>query len=145
MNVHARKRTKRFMCANPWVKQTLLVLPLAMMVLGGCRSMDFYDPSLEQPAPPGLVPPYEMAMRSLPEYRIEPPDMLQIELLKLVPIPPYRVESYDVLQINVLGTLLDQPIDGYYLVEAEGTINLGPAYGTVRVVGMTLKEADGKS
>jgi len=61
--------------------------------------------------------------------------------LKLVPIPPYRIESYDVLQINARNTLLDQPIDGYFLVEAEGTINLGPGYGTVRVVGMTIEEA----
>ena len=35
----------------------------------------------------------------------------------------------------------DQPIDGYYMVEAEGVVNLGPAYGSVRVVGMTLEEA----
>jgi polysaccharide export outer membrane protein len=41
----------------------------------------------------------------------------------------------------VVGTLLDQPIDGYYLVEGEGAINLGPAYGTVRVAGMTIPEA----
>lgn len=80
-------------------------------------------------------------MRSLPEYRVEPPDILQIDVVKLVPIPPYRIESYDVLQINVLGTLLDQPINNYYLVEAEGTIDLGPAYGKVRVIGMTIEEA----
>ena len=36
---------------------------------------------------------------------------------------------------------MDQPIDNYYMVEAEGVVNLGPAYGTVRVVGMTLDEA----
>ena len=129
------------MYANRWVKQTVLLFSLVMVVLAGCRAMDFYDSSLERPAPPELVPPYEMAMRSLPEYRIEPPDMLTIELLKLVPIPPYRVESYDVLQINVLGTLLDQPINGYFLVEAEGIVTLGPAYGTVRVAGMTIEEA----
>ena len=82
-----------------------------------------------------------MSKVSLPAYRIEPPDLLQIEVLKLVPLPPYRVESYDVLQISVMGTLLDQPIDGYYLIEAEGTINLGPAYGTVRIAGMTIEEA----
>jgi polysaccharide export outer membrane protein len=112
-----------------------------MVALSGCRAMDFYDRSLEQPAPPGLAPPAELAMRCLPEYRIEPPDILQIDVLKLVPIPPYRIESYDVLQIKVLGTLLDQPIDNYYLVEAEGTIDLGPAYGKIRVMGMTIEEA----
>jgi len=121
--------------------RTVLLLLSLTLLLGGCRALDFYDRTLEQPAPPGMAPPYEMAMRSLPEYRIEPPDILQIELLKLVPIPPYRVESYDVLQMKVLNTFLDQPIDGYFLVEAEGTVNLGPAYGTIRVVGMTVEEA----
>jgi polysaccharide biosynthesis/export protein len=121
--------------------RAILLLCLVAVFLGGCRAVDFYDRSLDQPAPTGMEPPYEMAMRSLPDYRIEPPDILQIEVLKLVPPPPYRVESYDVLQISVLGTLLDQPINNYYLVEAEGTVNLGPAYGTVRVVGMTIEEA----
>ena len=44
------------------------------------------------------------------------------------------------LQIHVTNVLPDQPIDNYYMVEAEGTVNLGPAYGTVRVVGMTIEE-----
>jgi polysaccharide export outer membrane protein len=80
-------------------------------------------------------------MVSLPSYRVEPPDILQIEMLKLVPLPPYRIDIYDVLQIRVLGTMLDQPIDGFFLVEAEGIVTLGPAYGRVRVAGMTVEEA----
>lgn len=93
-----------------------------------------------------MQPPSELRKISLPSYRIEPPDVLQIEMLKQVPLPPYRAQIYDVLQIQVVGTLLDQPIGsrdpngGYYMVEAEGTVNLGPAYGTVRVVGMTIEQ-----
>jgi polysaccharide export outer membrane protein len=121
--------------------RTCVWLVLLVAGLSGCRAMDFYDQSLEQPAPPCMAPPAELAMRSLPEYRIEPPDILQIDVLKLVPLPPYRIESYDVMQIKVLGTLLDQPIDNYYLVEAEGTIDLGPAYGKIRIMGMTIEEA----
>jgi polysaccharide biosynthesis/export protein len=56
-------------------------------------------------------------------------------------LPPYRIDIYDVLQIRVLGTILDQPIDNMYLVEGEGIVSLGPAYGTIRVVGMTIEEA----
>jgi polysaccharide export outer membrane protein len=78
---------------------------------------------------------------SLPSYYVEPPDILQIEMLKLVPLPPYRIDIYDVLQIRVLGTILDQPIDGFFLVEGEGVVSLGPAYGSVRVAGMTIDEA----
>ena len=110
-------------------------------VLAGCHAVDFYQPALQRPAPPELEPPRELSMISLPSYRVEPPDLLSIEMLKLVPLPPYRIDIYDVLQIRVLGTLPDQPIDGFFLVEAEGIVTLGPAYGTVRVAGMTIEEA----
>ena len=115
----------------------------AVMLLGlaGCHAVDFYDASLQAPTPPALEPPREKAMVSLPTYRVEPPDFLQIEMLKLVPLPPYRTDIYDVLQIRVLGAIPDQPIDGFYLVEGEGIVTLGPAYGTVRVAGMTIEEA----
>ena len=89
--------------------------------------------------PEALQPPREMNKVSLPAYRIEPPDVIQIEMLKLIPLPPYRAEVFDVLQIRA-NALPDQPIDNYYMVEAEGTINLGPIYGSVRVAGMTIEE-----
>ena len=108
--------------------------------LAGCHSLDLRDDRLERPVPPAMIPPRELCKVSLPTYRIEPPDILNIEMLKLVPKPPYRSETYDVLEIHVTNTLPEQPIDNYYIVEAEGVINLGPAYGTVRVVGMTLDE-----
>ena len=138
---------------------------LAMLALGGaavlcgCQPIDHlgrpYDhyqhtgpqmalppgTELNGPLPPPVVPPREKSMVSLAAYRVEPPDLLQIEVLKLVPLPPYRIDTYDVLQIQVVGTLLDQPIEGFYLVEGEGTVNLGAAYGVVRVAGMTADEA----
>ena len=112
-----------------------------MLGLAGCHAVDFYDPSLQRPVPPAMEPPRELSMMSLPAYRIEPPDILQIEMLKLVPLPPYRIDIYDVLQIRVLGTPSDQPINDFFLVESEGIVTLGPAYGTVRLAGMTVEEA----
>ena len=119
----------------------LLVLVLATIGLAGCHAVDFYQPAMQQPVPPALEPPRELSMMSLPTYRVEPPDLLTIEMLKLVPRPPYRIDIYDVLQIRVVGTLPNQQIDGFFLVEAEGIVTLGPAYGTVRVAGMTIEEA----
>ncbi len=112
-----------------------------MIALTGCHAIDFYDQSLETPVAAPMEPPRELSMMSLPSYRIEPPDVVRVEMLKLIPLPPYRAEIYDVLQIQVAGTLLDQPIDDFYLVEGEGTVNLGPAYGKLRVAGMTIEEA----
>jgi protein involved in polysaccharide export with SLBB domain len=60
----------------------------------------------------------------------------------VLPKTPYKVGVWDVLQVRVLGTLLDQPIDGFFLVESTGTLALGPAYGRVQVKGMTLDAAE---
>jgi polysaccharide biosynthesis/export protein len=112
-----------------------------LLGLAGCHAVDYYSPSLQAPIPAEMMPPVEGNMVSQESYIVEPPDVLMIEMLKLVPLPPYRVDIFDVLQIRVIGTLLDQPIDGFFLVEAEGIVTLGPAYGTVHVAGMTNEEA----
>ena len=54
-----------------------------------------------------------------------------------LPPEPYTIAPNDVLQIKAAGTLLDQPIDNFYLVEQSGTVALGPAYGRVKVQGMS--------
>ena len=126
---------------TPGPQLRLLVLVLLAGGLAGCHAVDFYQPTMQRPATPEMEPPRELRMMSLPSYRVEPPDILSIEMLKLVPLPPYRIDIFDVLQIRVMGTILDQPIDGFYLVEGEGIVTLGPAYGTVRVAGMTIEEA----
>ena len=81
-------------------------------------------------------------MRSLPTYRIQPPDIIAVDMPKIVPLPPYCAANYsDVLEIHASNALMDQPIDNYgYMVEAEGGINLGPAYGTIRVEGITIED-----
>ena len=119
----------------------ILLLALLASCLVGCKAVDYYQPLVGQPVPPAMQPPRELNMTSLPTYRVEPPDLVSIEMLKMVPRPPYRVDTYDVLQVRVLGTLPGQPIEGFFLVEAEGIVTLGPAYGTVRVIGMTIEEA----
>jgi len=117
------------------------VLTACMLIgLAGCHAVDFRQQVIQDEPAAALAPARELEMVSLPAYQIEPPDLLEINMPKQVPLPPYRVEVYDVLQVQVTGTLMDQPIFDYYLVESEGTINLGPAYGTVRVVGMTVDQ-----
>ena len=126
-----------------WPTVAGLMLALLPAVLG-CHSVlpvvDYYEPTLQQRLPAPLQQGRELDMVSLPAYRVEPPDLLQLEMLKLVPRPPYRAEVFDVLQIQAAGTLPNHPIEGFYLVETEGVVNLGPAYGTVRVAGMTIEQ-----
>ena len=131
------------MLSNPKIacfsRSALAAIGLAALLLAGCRTINPYDPRLEPPQPEAFQPPREMSKVSLPAYRIEPPDVISIEMLKLIPKPPYHAEIFDVLQIRVYTADLP-PIDGYYMVEAEGTVNLGPPYGSPRVVGMTIDD-----
>ena len=60
----------------------------------------------------------------------------------VLPKTPYKTGPWDVLHVWVLGTLIDQPIDGSFSVESTGTLALGPVYGRVRVTGFTLEEAE---
>jgi polysaccharide export outer membrane protein len=85
--------------------------------------------------------PSELRKTSLPTYVVEPPDILLIDAIKLVPKPPYRIESLDILQIVVVGTLLGQDIAGQFVVDPSGMVDLGPAYGKVFVAGLAISEA----
>jgi polysaccharide export outer membrane protein len=85
--------------------------------------------------------PRELAKTAMPEYVIEPPDILLIDAIRVVPKPPYRVHTLDTLMVQVVGAPEERPIDGVFAVESGGTINFGPPYGSVKVVGMTIDEA----
>lgn len=113
--------------------------------LTGCTA--FMEPRNPIPvtapeAPPTSPVPRELEKVTLPRYVIEPPDILLIEGVKLVPKSPHRIETFDVLLIRVIGAFPEQPIDNSYNVDADGTVNLGPTYGRIRVVGMTIEEAE---
>ena len=90
---------------------------------------------------PARMPAKELAKVTLPPYVIEPPDILLIDALRVVPKPPFRIQSFDTLQVIVEGTLLEQPINGLYVVEPGGMLDLGPSYGKVMVGGQSLEEA----
>jgi polysaccharide export outer membrane protein len=93
------------------------------------------------PEDPARMPAKELAKVTLPPYVIEPPDILLIDALRVVPKPPFRIQSFDSLQVIVEGTLLEQPINGLYVVEPGGMLDLGPSYGKVMVGGQSLEEA----
>ena len=62
---------------------------------------------------------------TLPAYRIEPPDVIGIEMPKVIPLPSYRATV--------------QAVSGQYLVGPDGTINLRQ-YGVVHINGKTVAE-----
>jgi polysaccharide export outer membrane protein len=93
------------------------------------------------PAPNVTAMPHELAKVSLPPYVIEPPDVLLIDAVRLLPRPPYKLEPMDLIGIQALNTPPNQPIAGTYAISPEGTVNLGHSYGVVTVAGMSMDEA----
>lgn len=88
------------------------------------------------------VPPRELNKAVLPVYRIEPPDILLIQAVQVVPKQPYYLQTGDVLSIQVPGAFAEAPITGAYPVGLGGMVNLGVPYGTVKVSGKTVEEAE---
>lgn len=85
--------------------------------------------------------PRELDKVTLPDYRVESPDILLIEAVRAVPKPPYLIQPLDVLNVQV-GAPNKETLGGTLGVDTDGTINLGPDYGgAVRVVGLTAPEA----
>ncbi len=116
----------------------------ALVASSGCTT--FLEPVENYPytpqgPPPTSSVPRELDMVSLPPYVIEPPDILMVNAVKIVPKPPHKIEPFDGLLIQVLNALPDQMIRDVYAVDPEGTVNLGPSYGRVKVVDMTTEEA----
>jgi len=119
-----------------WIS-AMLVCGLAM----GCHTPCKTHPHPHATIHPIANQPNESTRVVMPNYVIEPPDVLMIDAVRAVPLPPYRIEPLDALAILVTETLPQQPIAGLYTVEPEGTINLGFTYGSVQVVDKTIEEA----
>jgi polysaccharide export outer membrane protein len=101
----------------------------------GCHRWRVPEHMVEPPIP------HELANTSLPRYVIAPPDILLIDAIQLVPKPPYRIAPFDVLIVQSSQTFPKEPIEGPYIVEPDGTINLAYSYGSVQVARLTLPEA----
>jgi polysaccharide export outer membrane protein len=128
----------------------LLVVAACAAAVTGCKTFGRPQHNTAQqamldancpPTDPARMPAKELAKVALPAYVIEPPDILLVDALRVVPKPPFRIQSFDTLQVIVEGTLLEQPINGLYVVEPGGMLDLGPSYGKVMVGGQSLEEA----
>jgi protein involved in polysaccharide export with SLBB domain len=96
--------------------------------------------------------PRELQKVSIPPYRVETPDILSIESVNNIRPAGDPLRAGDDLGIRVAGTLPLDPsadpiqndfkqISGIYRVQTDGTVDLGPEYGSVVVEGLTVKGA----
>lgn len=103
--------------------------------------------------------PRELCKATMPKYVIEPPDILNIDVVRTVPKASYRLNTTDrlrvrvsrsgletlvagdILAIRVPGAPAVSPIDGNFAIQVDGTVSLGTPFGSVRVAGMSLEAA----
>ena len=125
------KRFKRRVCKSYC---SLVVL----FLLVGCAMFD--------PKPSGVPiindQAKEGAKMSLPDYYIETPDIISIEAVHLVPKSPYILRTYDIIHLDVTGTPDDEPLTNTYVVQPGGNIQLGATFGSVRVGGLSIDDAE---
>ncbi len=138
------------------------LVPCVLLSFAGCQSLVHvhnHGPGEVLPAA-GPDTPKELSKVVLPSYRIEPPDILNIEAVRLIPRSPYTLNTVDLLRIRVQRASIDRlvpsdilvirvlgapsiaPIDGEFLIQPSGHVSLGPPYGAVSVAGLTLEQAE---
>ena len=96
--------------------------------------------------------PRELAKATLPEYRVEPPDILLVDAVNNIRPTNDELRAGDQILIRASNTLpIDlegdqltnefRVINTLYSVQSDGTVDLGPEYGTVHIEGVTLEAA----
>lgn len=96
--------------------------------------------------------PRELQKMSLPDYRVEPPDILLIEAVNNIRPASDKLRAGDQLVVQVGNTPPVDPasdevlkqfryITGTYPIRSDGTIDLGPVFKAVKVEGMTVSQA----
>lgn len=111
-----------------------------LVASSGCRLI---YPGREPTGPKPNVPiqvPREQAMVTMPDYIIEPPDILSIEAISLVPKSPYTLRPLDAVSIFSSGLPEEAIIVGDFTVQPNGTIQLGGTLGLVRAAGRSVEQ-----
>lgn len=117
----------------------MIVISLLVFGFGGCQRQ--FVQSTKNFDTKYFDVPRELDKTTLPAYRIEPPDILSIDVVQQVSEADYLLHAADTLMLNVSGTFPEEPIAGTYPIEAGGVIQLGFSYGTVQIAGMTVAQA----
>ena len=99
-------------------------------------------PMMQTPMTPPPNLPTEKQKVTHPEYMIEIPDILMIDVIRAIPKGPYHIEPLDALAIYCQPTLQDEPISAVYQVGPDGRVNLGLSYGSVLVADLTVEQAE---
>lgn len=90
------------------------------------------------------LPPRELRKTSLPDYVIEPPDVLTIDATRLLPRSPYLLRPLDVVRVQAAGLPEDRPLPGGgdYQISLDGTLVLGGGYDMLEATSLNSDEPE---
>ena len=122
-----------------------------LLLVSSASGCHFIYPGRDPGGPIPMIPdevPRELCKTTLPDYIIEPPDVLSIEAISLLPKEPYRLRALDVVSIVTTGSPEVAAISGQYNIQPNGTIQIpfGETVSDVmdrnplRIVGRTVEE-----
>ena len=125
-------------------RSLVALLMLAVAASSGCRVV---YPGTRAGGAPSCVPPSvprELSKVILPDYIIEPPDVLEIQAIRMLPKSPYKLEPLDVVAVAATELLPEQQITGEYVIQPNGTIHLGFELGSIQAAGLTVRELESR-
>lgn len=156
VSVIARADCARNSAAN--ALSTFMLVAIGCLATSGCVT-----PSLRKSLPEIAASdvPRELSKVSIPAYRVEPPDILLIDAVNNIRPSNDGLRVGDELWIRAANLLPVDPdgdpvleqakvlSDGpgigggmqTHMLQADGTVDLGPHYGAVPVEGLTVKQA----
>lgn len=133
-----------------WSGKLAAAVVAGAMAAVGCQSSYLQD-AVDEASLSDV--PRELQMASIPVYRVAPPDILSIELVRnirpansgLKPgdfllVRASNLEPFDERDEEIEKAM--KTVNAEYLVQSDGTIDLGPWYGSVSVAGLTPTQAE---
>lgn len=107
----------------------LLRVAALLLAVAGTQGCHLVYPGRTPHGPQPCVPPEvprELSKTTLPDYIIEPPDVLSIEAISLIPRSPYKLRPLDAVTVIVSGVSEEANFSGQYMVQPNGTIQIIP-------------------
>lgn len=84
--------------------------------------------------------PRELCKAMVPDYVIEPPDVLTIDALRLLPKQPYALQPLDSLAIQISQPSGEPIFNATAAIDPSGQLPLGPEFQSVEAEGKTIEE-----
>jgi len=117
-----------------------LCVIILLSTTSGCRLIyPGRDPEGPKPRIPMEIP-REHAKVTMPDYIVEPPDILTIEAITLIPKSPYQLRPYDVVTIFSSQLPEADTLAGEFTVQPNGTVQLGRSIGPIQTAGQTVQQ-----